>query len=247
MYIVNKPSGWTLKKLLEDYYINNSHLSGLTYAGRLDPLAEGVMILIDGTEQEKKQEILALPKVYDLSILFGFSSDTYDVLGITKADKEAWTNIDSLLQKDKLEAVLQSYIGKKNQTYPPYSSKTIQGKPMWLLARQDKLPEKLPVKEVEIYAITFLESKLISSKDLLKQVGEKISQVEGDFRQTEALKSWQRLLAKSKPVEFPIITIRVHCSSGTYMRSLANDLGKRLNNNALAWHIKRISVGNYSL
>jgi len=41
--------------------------------------------------------------------------------------------------------------------------------------------------------------------------------------------------------------IKVHCSKGTYIRSLVNDLGKALNSNAIVEELRRTRVGNFDL
>ena len=44
----------------------------ITYAGRLDPLAEGVLILLAGDAVYEKEKYLKLDKEYEAEILFGF-------------------------------------------------------------------------------------------------------------------------------------------------------------------------------
>lgn len=44
-----------------------------------------------------------------------------------------------------------------------------------------------------------------------------------------------------------ILTIEVSCSKGTYIRSLANDIGKKLNSGAYLHALTRTKIGDYSL
>lgn len=46
---------------------------------------------------------------------------------------------------------------------------------------------------------------------------------------------------------FPYLEIKVNCSSGTYIRSLANDIGEKLGCGALVEELKRTKIGNFSL
>lgn len=46
---------------------------------------------------------------------------------------------------------------------------------------------------------------------------------------------------------FPRLKIKVVCSSGTYMRSLAVDIGKKLNLPAVAIELRRTRIGRYSI
>ena len=48
-------------------------------------------------------------------------------------------------------------------------------------------------------------------------------------------------------INFPFITIKVECSKGTYIRSLANDIGKYLNCGAYLFNLKRTAIGKYNL
>ena len=47
--------------------------------------------------------------------------------------------------------------------------------------------------------------------------------------------------------DLPEITIRVRCSKGTYIRSLVNDIGERLDNGACLISLKRTAIGSFSL
>ena len=47
--------------------------------------------------------------------------------------------------------------------------------------------------------------------------------------------------------DLPAITVKVNCSKGTYIRSLARDLGEKLNNGAYLSQLTRTISGNYKL
>ena len=46
---------------------------------------------------------------------------------------------------------------------------------------------------------------------------------------------------------FPLLKIKVKCSSGTYIRSLASDIGKKLKTGALLQGLLRTKIGKFSL
>lgn len=48
-------------------------------------------------------------------------------------------------------------------------------------------------------------------------------------------------------VEMPDVSFEVHCSKGTYIRSLAYDFGKRLDNGGYLKGLRRTKIGKYSL
>lgn len=208
----------------------------MTYAGRLDPMAEGVLLILIGEECKYKEKYLGLDKEYEVEIIFGISTDSYDALGLI-------TTKDSLVEKkiDPTKLDLEKYVGKLIQEYPPYSSKTVGGKQLHELSRTNNLPEEIPNKEVEIYSIKKINESLIKSDELLKIISDRIDLVKGDFRQIEIKDNWKKLLDKNTAL-FPILKIKVKCSSGTYMRSLAHRIGQDLGSGAFALSIKRTRI-----
>tara|TARA_B100001559_G_C16369496_1_gene561293 strand:+ start:44 stop:739 length:696 start_codon:yes stop_codon:yes gene_type:complete len=48
-------------------------------------------------------------------------------------------------------------------------------------------------------------------------------------------------------INFPFIIVKVVCSKGTYIRSLANDIGKYLKCGAYLFNLKRTAIGKYNL
>lgn len=48
-------------------------------------------------------------------------------------------------------------------------------------------------------------------------------------------------------IEMPEVDFHVHCSKGTYLRSLAHDLGKAVNSGAHLTALRRTAIGDYSL
>jgi tRNA pseudouridine55 synthase len=215
----------------------------LSYAGRLDPAAEGVVVVLVGEENKNREEHLGLDKEYKIQILFGVSTDTYDLLGKVTEFKE---KVPEIIESE-LRQVLEEFKGRSMQKYPAYSSKVVNGIPLFEHARKDTLGGIImPKREIYIYAIDVTEIRKISTKELLNEVKNITELVKGDFRQQEILELWHQTLS-GKNTEFQIATIDVSCSSGTYMRSLANDLGLKLSIPALAASIIRIRVGPYTI
>lgn len=52
---------------------------------------------------------------------------------------------------------------------------------------------------------------------------------------------------KIDTTDFPIIKFEVKCSKGTYIRSLVNDFGKRLNSGACMTSLRRTKIGDFSV
>lgn len=215
----------------------------ITYAGRLDPLAEGVLILLAGDAVYEKEKYLKMDKEYEAEILFGFETDTYDILGLPKKIKSVKD-----FNKDGLAKFLNNLLGKNKQSFPPYSSYKIKGKPLFEWARQGKIKEvEIPEKEREIYEIKILRLRKIEAKNLLTQINKKIKKVKGDFRQDKILKQWEKILKNKADTEFQAAKIKIKCSSGTYIRSIAHKLGQNLKSGAVLFSLKRTKAANFEI
>lgn len=213
----------------------------LTYAGRLDPMAEGELLILIGDECKHKEKYLDLDKEYEVEIVFGIETDTYDALGISRLVEATGLDNQSVgFEAASISTQLNSYVGHFTQSYPPYSSKTVNGVQLHELARTDSLPEEMPTKEVEIYDIQVLCIGTISAPDLHDCIANTIGLVKGDFRQAEILEKWHQNLSDSRI--FNTVSIRVRCSSGTYMRSLAHKIGQDTGLGAFALSIQRTKI-----
>lgn len=218
----------------------------LSYAGRLDPMAEGVLLVLAGEANKKRTDYLGLEKEYTFDVLFGFATDTYDILGVMS------DSVTRSSHKPVRAPLLVEYVaqmsGERTQKYPPFSSKPLEGKPLFVHARKGDLTKfDLPEHKIEIFSASLVGMKRVNDKDLLEEVERVIALVKGDFRQERILHLWRDTLRVLYGMTFDIATINVHCSSGTYVRSLANELGEQLGVPALAMRILRTRVGKYKL
>lgn len=209
----------------------------LSYAGRLDPMAEGVMIVLVGEENKKRDEHLRVDKEYEFEVLFGIKTDTYDLMGISEYKQTE-------INQEKLEDSVSDLVGEIEQEYPPFSGKTIDGVKMFELAKEGKLPKELPKLMGKVYESRLMSVDTKKFKEVKKHVNDTASSVKGDFRQEEILNAWNNLEIDADE-EFVIANIRIFCSSGVFMRAIANELGEKLGGVALAYSIRRTKVGKY--
>ena len=88
--VVNKPQGKTPLELIQEYRASHPKLEDqkLGYAGRLDPLASGVMLILVGDENTNRAYYERLPKTYIFEIVAGCETDTYDPMGIIRTITE---------------------------------------------------------------------------------------------------------------------------------------------------------------
>ncbi|HEV8677639.1 MAG TPA: hypothetical protein VN701_02305 [Candidatus Paceibacterota bacterium] len=215
----------------------------LSYAGRLDPMAEGVMLCLVGAANKRRDQYLDLSKEYTVDVLFGASTDTYDILGkvMNTGDAEAVT-------KASIEKALNEFRGKVDQEYPPFSSKPVDGKSLFEWARSGALSAfSSPKKAIEVYDIELESMYKVNEVTLLNFIEGSVGKVVGDFRQDEILETWHRHLNPKNARSFKCVTLNISCSSGTYVRSIAHQLGQGLGVPALALHILRTRVGDYTI
>lgn len=248
--ILNKKEGETPLLSLESFRMKNKEYKevSMTYAGRLDPMASGVLVILTGEECKNKEKYLKLGKEYEFEILFGFATDTYDILGkvINSHRSDLWEKEDF---EKNIKNNLKFFTGKFAQTYPMYSSKTVAGKQLFIYARagEDLSAQagvEIPSREVSVKSLKLLKIKKISSKKLLENIEKRVGRVGGDFRQKEILKIWEKEL-KNKEENYFVAKFYIKCGSGTYVRSIANSLGEKLGIPALALTIVRTKVGKW--
>lgn len=240
-----KNLGETPLECIERYRLSNPSYKEvkMTYLGRLDPMAEGLLLVLAGNTKDK-DIYLASDKAYEFEVLWGFETDTYDLLGlVTNGQGEMPKKIEG-----RMPRLLEDIRNKKVQIYPPYSSKPVGGKPLFEWARENKIEEiDIPSRGIKIFSINHEDSRLVSKEDLQKEILKRIDLVKGDFRQSEIIGRWQDALRLSSEKDFFISTFKASVSSGTYIRSLVNDMGKFFEVGATTFWIKRTRVGEYIL
>lgn len=228
----------------------------LSYAGRLDPMAEGVLLVLAGEENKKREEYLKYSKEYTFDALFGVRTDTYDLLGkvVEVHDEDfSWKDIE-----EKIALHLIDLKGKIKQQYPPFSSKPVNGKPLFEWAKEDKVKDgkvmqedgtqvDVPSNEVEIFEIGPLHTYMVGTPELAAYVFDMIARVRGDFRQRSIVKSWLEFFDSTKRTHFHVLRIKISCSSGTYVRGIVNNLGKKIGIGAIALKIVRTKIGDYTM
>jgi len=257
--VLNKKEGETPLEALDNLRSKHKKYKDvkMTYAGRLDPMASGVLLVLLGDEVKNKEKYLALDKEYKFEVLFGFATDTYDILGKVTKNYESPINNSDLEKRIKL--YLKSFLGESMQPYPIYSSKTVFGKQLFAYARAGEKVE-IPTRKVFIKSLKLEKVRQMNGEKLFENIEKRIKKVKGparnaksiafaggDFRQYEILKTWESFLGplSKKKEKFLIVHMKIKCSSGTYVRGIANSLGNTMKIPALAFSIKRTKLGRY--
>lgn len=222
--------------------------ASMTYAGRLDPMAEGLLLCLAGEECKKKDKYLALNKEYVFEVLVGFYTDSHDLLGLVT---DEIMNIGDGNSEDSgdVSHPRNHRIGKFAQEYPAFSSKTVGGKHLHELARLGLITDEdeLPSREVEIFNFDKIGERKIKGNILLMEIIRRINLVKGDFRQEQIKDKWLERLGDKADVSFNLLKFRVNCSSGTYIRALVRDMSKNNRIPMTVFSILRTKIGNFEL
>jgi len=251
--MLHKRIGQTPLEAIQEWKAMNPAYAAVpaSYAGRLDPMASGLLLVLLGDECKQPARYRGLDKEYEIEVLLDVGTDSGDVLGIA-VGMPAQTKPGEA----SLRPFLRSEIGTHLRPYPSFSSKTVDGVPLFLHALQGTLDSiTIPEHAETIYRIRLESISSLSSAQLHEQVAAQLavaprsdepSKVLGaDFRINEVRASWDEIDA-APAREFALLRLRVTCGSGAYMRSLATRIGSALNTRALALSIRRTRIGTYT-
>jgi tRNA pseudouridine(55) synthase len=218
----------------------------MTYAGRLDPMASGKLLILVGDECKRREAYTGLEKEYEFQILFGVTTDSGDILGLADAcASPRQPQMTALLEAVRRTRSIRSL------PYPAYSSKTVGGEPLFALAREGRLPPELPEKDVRINALAFRGMRYVSQSSLRDEIEQRLKLLRpsaddtnpyGDFRREEVLSRWREVLREP---EYAIGTFRAIVSSGTYIRSLGPRIAEEAGLCGLAYSIRRTRIGRH--
>jgi tRNA pseudouridine55 synthase len=133
--------------------ISSDNVFKMGHGGTLDPLATGVLIVGIGRGTKHLSDFLECKKTYETVVLFGKSTDTYDVAG--KVVSEGPT---THITKESVEKQLAGFRGKIQQVPPIYSAIKINGMKLYDYARSGKeLPREIESRTVEVSEATLLD------------------------------------------------------------------------------------------
>lgn len=141
-----KPTDWTS----HDVVARARRLLGLRrigHSGTLDPAATGVLPLCVGRATRLVEYLQHLPKTYDVTVVFGYATDTEDDTGavVERVDRVE-------IGESDIRAAILSFVGRIEQTPPLYSAVKVGGKRLYEWAREGKTVERKS-RVVTVYAI----------------------------------------------------------------------------------------------
>ena len=249
IYKVYKKVGETTLASMQAF-LQSKNIEGekATFAGRLDPMASGVFLVLTGEDRFKKDEYNSCDKEYKTQILFGAKTDTGDLLGLVQGVPEGvGVNVESV------EDIILDFSGQEVEwEYPCFSSKTYKGKQLfkWFLEDRCTSIKERPKYKSKIYSVKLNKVFEIANSELEKKIFEKLDLLQEssvnesykDFRIREVKESWRNFF-KQNENNFYIAEVILSVSKSFYVRTFAEKVGEAIGSNACAFSIERTKIG----
>ncbi len=239
---VDKPWRWTSADVIRKIkwaacrHFGKKNLK-VGHAGTLDPLATGILLVCIGPATRRAEELQASRKEYIAGVCFGATTPSYD---LEKDIDRVYPA--GLVTREKLEAVLPSFIGEQQQVAPLFSAKSVDGVRAYETAR--RLLREARERGEAFDPGDVLQSSLINIYDLeLLSFSERFDAPEP----IPATEGKGRInVADVRAYDLSHAEIRVSCSKGTYIRALARDLGEALGTGAFLGSLRRTANGGFT-
>ena len=222
--LIDKPadisSFGVVAKIRKELKTEFGHKVKVGHTGTLDPFATGLLILLSGKMTKKSNEFLKLDKVYEATMKLGYISTTGDP-----------------------EGEIQQYPNEGGSE--PGKARISAGR-LWRQAGRTR-PE---LDIVESTLNNFVGKNIqtpprFSAIKINGQRAYKLARKNIDFeipsREVEIYN------IEILNYNYPELTIRCHVSSGTYIRTLAEDIGKTLGTGAYLTALRRTKISNYDV
>ncbi|MFZ1812108.1 MAG: tRNA pseudouridine(55) synthase TruB [Candidatus Saccharimonadales bacterium] len=251
--LIDKPSGWTSfdvvakirSQIRAQYQARGEKPTKrqlkVGHSGTLDPFATGLLIILLGDACRQADEFRALDKVYEATVRLGATSTTGDPEGeITESGRAGERESGEAAELESLKVrKLESEANGKAQT--PYSNSHIP------IARDPLEPISFEIQHVlqgfvgEITQTPPIYSAIKINGERAYKLARAGKAVDMPSRQV-TIYSLELL-----DYAYPELRIRAHVSSGTYIRTLAEDIGRALGTGAYCSALRRTRIGKYDI
>ncbi len=221
LIVVDKPGGLTS----HDVVARIRRLAGtrrVGHAGTLDPMATGVLVV--GVEKATRLlgHLTLTDKEYQATIRLGQATDTGDAEGTVTAARPA-----GHLSLAQVQAAAAALTGEIQQVPPTVSAIKVAGRRAYQLTREGAPPVLKP-RPVTVWSFTVLA-------------------VQPALAGPPGAGSPDTGPPDTAPGDLLDVEAEVRCSSGTYIRALARDIGEALGVGGHLTRLRRTRVGPYDL
>lgn len=217
VFPIDKPMGCTSFDVVRDVRRLVGHKK-VGHAGTLDPLASGLLIVLAARPATRLQDaFMFLRKTYTCTIRLGQATPSHD----SETDVEA--RIDaSRVSNEAVRQGIEHFVGDIEQVPPMHSAVKIDGEKLYEKARRGETVKR-PPRPITVYAADVTDIR----------------------RPPDALDSPST--EESIPADCIDVDVRFECSKGTYIRSLARDIGSHLGVGGHLTALRRTAIGEYSV
>nr|WP_217626193.1 tRNA pseudouridine(55) synthase TruB [Bifidobacterium santillanense] len=206
------------------------------HAGTLDPMATGMLVIGFGRATRLLQYIVEHDKTYEATIRLGAGTTTDDAEGEMLVDPVAADRLRAA-DADSWHAAIAStiaerFLGDIEQVPNAFSAIKIDGRRAYDLAREGR---DVDLKARPVHVAEFAVLDVRPGRTDAGTAGSPLIASPARGGETEAT--------------IPVIDVdvRVTCSSGTYIRALARDLGAALGVGGHLTRLRRTRVGRFAL
>lgn len=214
------------------------------FYNKLDPMARGCFNIVHREDQVMGSQCCNAEKTYTCKILLGgpvtASNDYLSNIRFSCSDfteKEYFEKYDQFIQE--LDRLPGTHIQNPNR----YAAVRIGGKPIWRWSKEGRYHEireayyakKGPGKEITVFSSDLVGVEMMKSGDIVQYIQNKLYASETEY--PEFSEQWYRY--EWGRDWYLTVDIQFHVSSGTFIRELAETLGKKSGANALVLQITR--------
>ena len=148
--LVHKPTGMTSHDVVAAVR-RKLGVQRVGHTGTLDPMAEGLLVLLVGAATKHQHALQTHDKTYEAVVRLGTQTETGDAEGAPLRSLPV-----PPLERGRIEDVLREFTGSLSQTPPAYSAVKVAGRPAYWWARRRK-PVTLEPRTVHVFRLALLD------------------------------------------------------------------------------------------
>ena len=242
-----KPYGITSIQFIKNYQKENK-IEKITCAGRLDPLAQGQLLILTESHTKDMKKYLTHNKIYKFDMVLGIETESHDCLSkiVENNGVKEEINEDNIL--NKLDKFISQY---KIQKFPLVSSFVIKHlslkKTLWWFYMNGYKNIELPEKEIKIHDYKVISIEKEENDKLTNKFIDRIEKITDSILQKNLnieniINQWKK--KRNDKRTYIVVKIELNVSSGFYIRRFCHDFGKYINTGGIALDITRIELYN---
>ena len=232
MILIDKPAGMTSFGVVARIRRKLSETAGkkvkVGHTGTLDPFATGLLILMTGKRTKDCEKFLKLDKEYIATLCLGKVSTTGDPEGIISDFQGCPTPTGVGLSEVSPVTTGANERPLKTEIIPPSDQSAIQ-----------------KILNLSFYGRQFQKVPAFSAVKINGKRAYKLAREGKTFETpTREIEIYNLEILE---YNYPTLKLKCHVSSGTYIRTLAEDIGQKLGTGAYLTALRRTKIGDYDL